>query len=330
MPHISYFWDEMEDNVVEEYDGDTGNTIAAYTTEPTQYGSVLSQNRGGEKRAFQFDGLGNTTELTDGTGNVTDERRYSAFGETVVTTGSTSMPFQYGGRWGYHASGGVPVSIRRRQYEPSRIRWTSSDPLGVVVLNGASLYAFLANSPFVNADPSGLCRLYVQCWREWYGRHCGLALRYEGPAGLSSVYAIDATQFNGTVWFKEFRGTADKPALYDDNKVEIAGMTDSMCDCLHSSITLWSRLRLQYRAASHNSNYAMKCLAKRCGISIPAYGQAWGFTSNYKCVKWDLIPEGQDATGIQYDICECTKWQECPTGFDQWESGLATSEPGRR
>ena len=76
MPHVSYFWDEMEGNVVEEYDGDTGNTIATHTTEPTLYGSVLSQDRSGEKRYFQFDGLGNTTELTDGAGNVTDERLY--------------------------------------------------------------------------------------------------------------------------------------------------------------------------------------------------------------------------------------------------------------
>lgn len=55
MPVVNYFWDEFDDNVVREYD-ENNNTLASYTTEPTRYGSVLSQDRSGEKRYFQFDG----------------------------------------------------------------------------------------------------------------------------------------------------------------------------------------------------------------------------------------------------------------------------------
>lgn len=44
MVAINYDWDELEDNIDEEYD-DTGNTIAEYTTEPQLYGNVISQNR---------------------------------------------------------------------------------------------------------------------------------------------------------------------------------------------------------------------------------------------------------------------------------------------
>jgi len=83
-----YFWNEIEDDVVREYD-ENNNTLAQYTTEPTRYGSVLSQDRGGELWYFQFDGLGNTTELTDPNGAATDTRRYSAFGELTESTGST-------------------------------------------------------------------------------------------------------------------------------------------------------------------------------------------------------------------------------------------------
>ena len=131
MPHVKYFWDEMEDNVVEEYDGDTGNTIATYTTERTKYGSVLSQDRGGEKRYFQFDGQGNTTELTDGAGNVTDERRYSAFGETTASSGATSTPFGFGGRWGYHSGNADAfVTIRRRMFIAGDTQRFSTSRLG--------------------------------------------------------------------------------------------------------------------------------------------------------------------------------------------------------
>ena len=50
-----YFWDEIEDNVIEEYDGDTGNTIVEYTTEPTLYGSGrLHHKLCSEQHLFQI------------------------------------------------------------------------------------------------------------------------------------------------------------------------------------------------------------------------------------------------------------------------------------
>ena len=158
MPHVSYFWDEMEDNVVEEYDGDTGNTIATYTTEPTKYGSVLSQDRGGEKRYFQFDGQGNTTELTEDAGNVTASTRYTAFGEHTNSTGAMITPFGYGGRWGYHCRVSTTLySIRRRQYDSDISRWLSVDPMCKTAIDiGRYAYVFVRNAPVTRVDPSGL------------------------------------------------------------------------------------------------------------------------------------------------------------------------------
>ena len=94
MTHVQYVWDPIEDNVIRECDG-SGNVLVDYTTEPTLYGSVISQDRGGQVRHYHYDGQGNTTELTDENGNVTDTRKYSAFGEVTESTGTTEFPYQW-------------------------------------------------------------------------------------------------------------------------------------------------------------------------------------------------------------------------------------------
>lgn len=168
MAHIKYFWDDLEDNVVREYD-QNNNTLATYTTEPTRYGSVLSQDRAGEKRYFQFDGQGNTTELTDPSGDVTETRRYSAFGDTTVSTGATSTPFGFGGRWGYHSSGAAPaVNIRRRDYDHHNMRWLSIDPSPLYT---GSNYQFVTNAPLTRVDPAGLRDgpTHLAQWPDWLG-----------------------------------------------------------------------------------------------------------------------------------------------------------------
>ena len=156
MPHVKYFWDEMEDNVVEEYDGDTGSTIASYTTEPTKYGSVLSQDRGGEKMYFQFDGLGDTRTVTGHNGDAVESAAYSAFGEIVKASGSIANPFGYKGALGFFEDSITEcVDVRARAYNTRRARWSSPDPLGdYIAVSGH--YSYVGNSPLNAVDPSGL------------------------------------------------------------------------------------------------------------------------------------------------------------------------------
>ena len=149
-----YFWDEIEDNVIEEYD-ENGNTIVEYTTEPTLYGAVLSQDRGGQVRHYHFDGQGNTVTLTDNAGNVTDTRKYSAFGEVTESTGTTDFSYQWGGRWGYCYNSPIPMwSIRAREFVSTSGRWMSVDPVGFV--GGHNRYLFGHHNPVSFIDPSGL------------------------------------------------------------------------------------------------------------------------------------------------------------------------------
>lgn len=157
MPETNYFWDEIEDNIMEEFD-ENGNTTASYTTEPTLYGSVLSQNRGGEKRYFQFDGQGNATNLTDPLGDVTDTLRFSTFGNRTVSQGSAPITYGYCGRYGYYLDNDTAsYMIRRRKYGIVFGRWHSCDPL--VLGDDINCYRFTKNSPTNMADPSGLL-----CW----------------------------------------------------------------------------------------------------------------------------------------------------------------------
>lgn len=43
MPEIEYVWDELSDNVIEEYED--GVLSVSYDHEPGLYGNLLSQNR---------------------------------------------------------------------------------------------------------------------------------------------------------------------------------------------------------------------------------------------------------------------------------------------
>ena len=45
MVAVNYDWDELEDNIDEEYD-DAGIAVAEYTTEPGQFGNVVSLGAG--------------------------------------------------------------------------------------------------------------------------------------------------------------------------------------------------------------------------------------------------------------------------------------------
>ena len=156
MPEVNYFWDEIEDNVIEEYD-ENGNTIVEYTTEPTLYGAVLSQDRGGQVRHYHYDGQGNTTELTDENGNVTDTRKYSAFGEVTESTGVTEFPYQWGGNLGYGRDPLISqLFVRFRYLLPVSARWQSVDPLGIWMSDSPNLYQYSSNNPLVWNDPSGL------------------------------------------------------------------------------------------------------------------------------------------------------------------------------
>ena len=159
MPVTNYMWDEENDTLLMETD-EAGNTIAEYTHEPGRYGPLISQRRNGHTYYHHYDGQGSTRALTDESGNVTDRYTYTAFGELVSSSGTTTNPFGYKGALGYYANPETnELYIRARSYQPTVGRWHSIDRLITLpVLRSLSpnTYAYAWNRPTVLDDPSGL------------------------------------------------------------------------------------------------------------------------------------------------------------------------------
>lgn len=152
MAKTTYVWDELSDNVVQEYEG--GVVTAEYTHEPGLYGNLISQNRGGTTHYYHYDGRGDTVALTDDSGNVTDTKDYDAWGNVIASTGSTNTTYHFAGRNGYQADSVTKShSVRARYYSQSTGRWCSQDPLGLT--SDVSLFRYNRNCPLTLLDPSG-------------------------------------------------------------------------------------------------------------------------------------------------------------------------------
>ena len=153
MAKTTYVWDELSDNVIEEYED--GVLSVSYDHEPGLYGNLLSQNRNGVTSYYHYDGRGDTVALTDDSGNVTDTKEYDAWGNVIASTGSTVTPYQFGGRHGYQ-TGKTGVYIRARTYQPTIARWCVSRVqqfrFNVFQLNG---YAYIISSLRNVQDNSG-------------------------------------------------------------------------------------------------------------------------------------------------------------------------------
>jgi len=139
MPEIEYVWDELSDNVIEEYED--GVLSVSYDHEPGLYGNLLSQNRSGVTSYYHYDGRGDTVALTDDSGNVTDTKEHDAWGNVIASTGSTVTPYQFGGRQGYQ-TGITGVYVRARIYQPTVARWASILFLSNGVLGPSAFYGY--------------------------------------------------------------------------------------------------------------------------------------------------------------------------------------------
>jgi len=152
MTTTTYLWDTLSDNLLSEDDG-LGTTT--YTNEPTEFGDLVSQNKDINTNFYHFDARGDTRELTDASAVVTDTKLYDAWGNVISSSGSTMMPFQFGGRLGYYSpAGNSSTYIRARWYDGKTAHWFSQDP--IAFLDALTLYAYGNNDPIGKIDPSGL------------------------------------------------------------------------------------------------------------------------------------------------------------------------------
>ncbi|WP_196349532.1 RHS repeat domain-containing protein [Planctopirus limnophila] len=147
-----YLWD---DQVILLETDDTNVVLAENTAQPGGYGMVLSRTQDADTSFYQFDAIGSTRSLSDGTGTLTDEYSYEAFGKALAQTGSTENPYTWIGAQGYRVEEATgEYNLRARDYDPHAANFTSEDPLGLEA-GDSNFYRYVGNDPVNQTDPSG-------------------------------------------------------------------------------------------------------------------------------------------------------------------------------
>jgi RHS repeat-associated protein len=95
---------------------------------------------------FQQDHLGSTSALTSASGNVAEQPRYEAFGNTVA---NSLTRYGYTGR--EQDSITHLIFYRSRWYDPQQGRFIGEDSVGTP----SNLYRYVLNNPIMNVDPKG-------------------------------------------------------------------------------------------------------------------------------------------------------------------------------
>jgi RHS repeat-associated protein len=166
-----------------QYDADgrrvkdsTGSTVRQYLIDPLlPYGQVIAETdgsnslvseyvygqdrvslrRSGAAHYYLADGQGSTRLLIDSTGTATDSTVYTAFGETLFSSGSTPNGFLYTGEQA-DANAGF-YYLRARWMDPTVGRFASVDAYNGDPCAPISLHRYLYGnqSPISTSDPSG-------------------------------------------------------------------------------------------------------------------------------------------------------------------------------
>ena len=100
------------------------------------------------------DHLGSTSLITNASGNVTSEMRYSAWGEVRYQAGVTPTNYTYTGQYSNVSDFGL-MFYGSRWYDGSLGRFAQADTIVPGGVQGYDRYAYANNNPIRYTDPSG-------------------------------------------------------------------------------------------------------------------------------------------------------------------------------
>ncbi len=125
---------------------------------------------------YTGDALNSTAALTDGSGNVVERYRYTAFGQPSIFDTSSNLltSSSYGNRFTFQGREWFAefqlTDHRNRYYSPDMNRWLNRDPIGEK--GGVNLYEFVKNEPISTTDPIGLWTVGIYHWSCWMECAC--------------------------------------------------------------------------------------------------------------------------------------------------------------
>ncbi len=117
-----------------------------------------------------YDGNGNITAYSDGSGNLVAEYEYSPFGRTLKQTGTQASNLTFGfSTKNYEAETGL-LNYRYRPLIVNLGRWATRDPLGED--GGYNLYGMVGNNLIGQLDELGLKSFYIRNENKAYAQVC--------------------------------------------------------------------------------------------------------------------------------------------------------------
>ncbi len=116
-------------------------------------GRVVAENRGGVKRSYVRDTVGNTIGLLDENQNFTDTLDYWPYGEIAARTGTNPTSLLYGGTQGSY-NGILSQIYNKNRFLDTHIgNWTMVD----AIWPRQRPYAYAHDLPTQFSDPTGMC-----------------------------------------------------------------------------------------------------------------------------------------------------------------------------
>jgi RHS repeat-associated protein len=115
---------------------------------------------------YLYNAHGDVVQLADGSGSITKNYHYDAFGNEISADPNDSNPFRYCGEYFDKETGSV--YLRARYYDPSIGRFLTEDPSR----SGLNWYAYCAGNPIALVDPSGLVEVGLREYMEALHPNC--------------------------------------------------------------------------------------------------------------------------------------------------------------
>ncbi len=153
-------------------------------------GGILYTLRGGVPSFTHYNRRGDVTAKTDGTGVVTYQSTYEAFGKRVTETGATADR-QKSNTKDEDIPGYANEGFRFRDLETGT--FISRDPAGFV--DGPNLYAYVRQNPWTKFDPEGLSE--VSIWDSLAPATAAAARGGQSPWGGERGAVAASRQFQG-------------------------------------------------------------------------------------------------------------------------------------